>query len=195
MKYIVPILQFLIMRRRFIFMLVTAMAKIGYLAYVLYGLIAWFQPGTLQDKLRRRESLWYCLFAVIIGSGISAVVGLLWHRPRPFVQYPQIFSLISHRPNASFPSNHSMNSMAIATTFLWCGNPVGWFFLPWSILLGASRVLCGVHYVTDVLGGFAFGVISAAIVTHSRYSKTLARKLNWYYHIAATLCKTWYNRW
>lgn len=193
--YIIVIIQYLIKHRAMLLRLVQWMAKIGFFVYVLYGIVAWFQPGTLRERLHRREALWKCLFSVLIGSGISYIIGKIWHRPRPFVAHPCIQALIFHKPNASFPSNHSMNSMAVATTLLACGNPVGWFFLPWSILLGASRVVCGVHYVTDVLGGFVIGIGSAVLVTKSRWSTALAQRCNWYYHIVTTIVSAWYRRW
>lgn len=194
-SYILVFIQYLLRRRKTILRVVSWLAKFGYWLYILYGIVAWFQPGTVREKIRRRETLWQCLFSVILGSALSWVIGKIWYRPRPFVQEKGIQSLISHRANASFPSNHSMNGMAIALQLLRSGNPVGWFFLPWSILIGASRVLTGVHFVTDILGGFLVGGISTAIVAHSSWSRRLAQRCNWYTHIMGTLGRTWYSRW
>ncbi len=193
-RYIICIAQFILRRHRLFLRIVQWLAKCGYWLYILYGIIEWCRPGRLQDKLKRRQTLWYCLFSVIVGSLLSLLTGWCWHRKRPFAAHADIDPLIAHRNNASFPSNHSMNAMAVAITLLRCGNPAGLFFLPFAILIGASRVLCGVHYVTDVVGGFLFGMVSAVLVGCTKKSTDLAQKSNWYYHVGATILKAWYQR-
>lgn len=194
-RYILIFIQYLLQRRQTILRVVVWLAKFGYWLYIIYGIFAWFQPGTMREKIRRHETLWQCLFSVMVGSALSWLVGRFWHRSRPFVQEQGVQALIPHRANASFPSNHSMNGMAVAWQLLRSGNPVGWFFLPWSLLIGTSRVLTGVHYVSDVLGGFLLGGLSAALVARSSWSRRLAQHCNWYAHVVGTLVKTWYSRW
>ena len=85
------------------------------------------------------------------------------HRPRP-----QGFRLVE-APGLSFPSGHSMAAMAFYGYGIWlvrcgvCGLPFGAAIevaLACVILaVGVSRVYLGVHYVSDVLGGFCLSFV------------------------------------
>ncbi|GLR47825.1 phosphatase PAP2 family protein [Sphingomonas astaxanthinifaciens] len=124
---------------------------------VLLSLVA-LATGWLLWRGERRAAL---LFAATVLSGRLAVEGLklLVGRPRPsFDAHP--VTVLSN----SFPSAHSANSM---TTFL----ALALFVAPerWrrealagavvlSLMIGASRPMLGVHWPTDVLGGWLFGL-------------------------------------
>lgn len=164
--------------------------RFGYLLFILYGLIEWLRPGTIAEKLQRRRTLLYCIFSVILGSCVSFVIGCLWHRRRPFVAAGER-ALIAHKDNPSFPSNHSMNAMAAACMLLARHNVWGIPFALWAVVLGATRVICRLHYISDVVGGFAIGIASMIVVKKSRLAKEAATSILWIYDGIALCLAKW----
>jgi undecaprenyl-diphosphatase len=57
----------------------------------------------------------------------------------------------------SFPSNHAINTAAIAAFIQVLYPRSGWISWPIVALVGFARVYVGAHYVTDVFGGWMIG--------------------------------------
>ncbi len=195
MKYIFAGIEKLIVYQETIRKLFTWIARFGYMAFLIYGMIEWLRPGMMQKRLYRRRTLLYCLFAVGLGSGISCIIGHIWHRKRPFIKHKQYSPLIPHKDNASFPSNHSMNAMAASLMLLSRKNGWGIPFLIWSVILGSSRIICRLHYFSDVIGGFLLGALSAGIIYQSRTAKQLATNMLWIGDGMAAWFRQWRSRW
>jgi undecaprenyl-diphosphatase len=81
----------------------------------------------------------------------------------------------------SFPSNHSANGAAFAIFWLlWKGPKAGAMALGCWFFVGFSRVYLGVHYPSDVLGGFAIGSLIALIsfALYKASGRWTAKKMN-----------------
>lgn len=85
----------------------------------------------------------------------------LFARPRP-----SVVERVYEPYGLSFPSGHSQASMAFACTVVLVAwrmkmprrnYALGVFFLP--LIVGWTRTYLGVHYPTDVLGGWALGAL------------------------------------
>lgn len=110
--------------------------------------------------------------AVNVGaiSAIDQLLKALVRRPRP-----QGFRLVE-APGLSFPSGHSMAAMALYGYGIWlvqcgaCGFPFGAAIeaaLACVILaVGVSRIYLGVHYASDVLGGFCLSFVWLILFVH-----------------------------
>ena len=138
---------------------VKAITSLGGTA-VLAGVIGVAVLGLL---IRRRWRL--ALYLLVTGAGALVLVPVLKSlvgRLRPVVAHP-----IAHGTGNSFPSGHTLGSMV-------CYGALFLVFLPaargrWRrvftvtivaliALVGVSRILLGVHYVSDVIGGWAIGI-------------------------------------
>ncbi|HEX9401730.1 MAG TPA: phosphatase PAP2 family protein [Anaeromyxobacter sp.] len=92
----------------------------------------------------------------------------LFGRVRPVLAYT-----VAALPTPSFPSGHAMNAvvvfglLAAVASRRWPRARVALTALALALALGAgaSRVYLGVHYPTDVLGGFAAGAAVLALVS------------------------------
>jgi undecaprenyl-diphosphatase len=127
---------------------------------VLWTVIA---AATVILAIRRRWRL--AAYLLITGAGaliLDPILKSLIGRLRPVVAHP-----IAHGTGDSFPSGHSLGSIV-------CYGAILLVFLPaargrWRTafitviitliaLIGISRILLGVHYLSDVLGAWAVGI-------------------------------------
>lgn len=63
----------------------------------------------------------------------------------------------------SFPSQHMAIFTAIAVSMFLIDKRLGYIFSLIAILIGMSRMIIGVHYPVDILGGFLVGLIVSLI--------------------------------
>jgi membrane-associated phospholipid phosphatase len=110
---------------------------------------------------RKREGL-TILLAYALGHGLNSFFKHAFQRERP-----DLWDMIARPQSYSFPSGHAMSSTvvyAISAFLLETAFPAH----RWAIrivaailifLIGASRVYLGVHWPSDVLAGFAAGLV------------------------------------
>jgi|TARA_R110000751_G_scaffold261692_1_gene360960 undecaprenyl-diphosphatase len=104
----------------------------------------------------------------LLGLAINQLILLFVHRIRPY-DGGISHLLISPSADPSFPSDHATAAFAIAAAILLHGmRRMGLWFLAAAVLIAVSRVFIGTHYVSDVLGGAAIGVV-AAMLTRALY--------------------------
>lgn len=120
--------------------------------------------------LRRHwRSLALVLGGTLGGTALNAVLKSLFARPRPSV-VPHLTEVLS----ASFPSGHAMLSTIVYLTLgtllaqLTAHRLLKLYVLGFALflafLIGLTRVYLGVHYPTDVLGGWLAGLAWAVLV-------------------------------
>jgi len=111
------------------------------------------------------KKLWHQLAiflpAILSGWQLNNILKDLIARPRPV--YPEA---VHHMTSFSFPSGHAMISVALFGSLAYILLPylktkaarrallVGAVLL--TLLVGFSRLVLGVHYLTDIAAGFAF---------------------------------------
>ena len=96
---------------------------------------------------------------------ILTVIRYMINRNRPYEAYGVPAAIHKSTLGKSFPSRHVFCAFLIAVTFICLGpNPVvGWVLLIAGVILGAIRVLLGVHYLSDVLVGAIAGIAAGMI--------------------------------
>lgn len=113
---------------------------------------------------KRKYYISKLLIAASLGSWIlNYLIKMVFHRTRPLD-----FFLVE-QGGLSYPSGHSMVSMSLYLTFAYLICKDDFFMgkkkiiyaaaLADVLLMGISRVYLGVHWPTDIIGGFIMGYI------------------------------------
>lgn len=87
---------------------------------------------------------------------------LIFHTQRPFVD--NALTPLFYEPGFSFPSEHVAVIMAFSFVVYSLNKKLGIVFIIFSILIGISRMIIGVHYPIDVIGGIIVGYITALLI-------------------------------
>lgn len=130
-----------------------------YLAYILVavsliGLVMW--QKTAEEKIRAFVG---AVVALIVSRGVIVeLVRLIYPHPRPLVALSGVHQLLTET-SSSFPSGHATFFFALSA-FIYCHNKTwGTIFFILSGLMGLARVVAGVHYPLDILGGTVLGIL------------------------------------
>lgn len=105
------------------------------------------------------------LIAVGIGDALGFyVIKAFFARARPCIDLPDVRILVGCGDAFSFPSNHAVNSMAVAGAMGYVFRPLLWALVPAGLLVCLSRVAVGAHYPSDVAVGAALGLVIGGFV-------------------------------
>lgn len=124
--------------------------------YVVIGLLAWSMDRTLGGLFLATG-----LAAFAMELPVYWVAKNSFRRRRPEEFSKQLISFITPSDRYSLPSGHTAAAFIMATL-------IGHFYpdiyagaLIWACLIGAARILLGVHFLTDVVIGAVLGTGAA----------------------------------
>ncbi|WOD20857.1 phosphatase PAP2 family protein [Paraburkholderia kirstenboschensis] len=158
----------------------------------------WFQPH------ERREWRREIVLATLLSGLMALFVGRLLAHVLPFSVRP-VFNpeLHLHFPGgetndaqlstwSSFPSDHAMLWMAVATGIFLAWRGIGLMAIIYTALvICLPRAWLGFHYPTDLLAGAALGVVITLVMTRDsirvRYASPMVRWIERYPAPSATL--------
>lgn len=123
----------------------------------------WFKDRRLFFKL---------VFSVALAIFVRTLINYIFPTPRPY-EVSSIPPILRYTNKPSFPSGHTSFAVAFAATTFLKYKKLGIAFLLLAILIGIARVIGGVHFPIDILGGILVGVFSAfgVLLTEKLYQR------------------------
>jgi undecaprenyl-diphosphatase len=147
---------------------------LGIGSVVLHPRVMWAVAGVTAVVLWRRGKRRWAIWAVVtvaVGGALDTPLKELVARARPVFDVP-----IATAPGYSFPSGHALNAMLVgagAVVLGWQGTRGR----PWAraglfagaaalvVVTGLDRIGLGVHYTSDVVGGWLIGLATVCVTT------------------------------
>ncbi len=139
-----------------------------YLVYVIIALVvaSWFVRGASREETRL--GVYTAILAAIVSIVIAKVIQHYYVHPRPFITRSDVVQLVDHAPDASFPSEHSTGSFALAAGLGLYRARWGVALLSLAVLMSFARVFVGIHWPADVAMGAGLGILVALLVWFAR---------------------------
>lgn len=116
-----------------------------------------------QTSFKRQFSIFCFLTLAVIIAAVFLLLGRLTiESPRPFV-VENFTPLISQENIPSFPSGHAIIFTTLAAALWIVHRKTGYWFFIGAFLIDLGRIISGVHFPLDILGGIVLGMLSAYI--------------------------------
>lgn len=117
-------------------------------------------------KLKNKRFVFQLIGVVILSALANIALKRAFNRARPTIEHLVVVKTLS------YPSGHSMSAMAFYGFLIylvykvkmkrWHRVVLTLFFMSLILLIGISRIYLGVHFPSDVAGGFIAGLIWVA---------------------------------
>ena len=147
---------------------------LGWFLFVSYLLILIWHP-----KRTLREEIIFVLTAVLAAWVLSAVIKYFYVSPRPFLQLDNYAPLWRFGSTDSFPSSHATTFFAFGLAVHAYRPTLGNLYLVGAVLISVARIAAGLHWPSDVIGGFVLAGITVfvtqIIFNNSRLHKSALR--------------------
>lgn len=110
---------------------------------------------------------------VLIMGAITGIVAFILAKtgsamfvdPRPFVS-DGVTPLFAYTADNGFPSDHTLLGMVITMALLSVSRKWAVNIFVLTVIIGASRVLAGVHHPIDIVGSIVFGALGGVVAIY-----------------------------
>ncbi|WP_434591635.1 phosphatase PAP2 family protein [Streptomyces sp. A5-4] len=134
------------------------------LGLVVVALWAWWSVRRREDAVVSVAGLVWAPLAAGLALLINIPIRGFVERPRPFLDHKGLEVLVAGKTDYSFVSDHATMAMAIGVGVFVANRKFGLAAIGFAVAEGFCRVYMGVHYPTDVIGGFALGTAVALLL-------------------------------
>jgi undecaprenyl-diphosphatase len=117
----------------------------------------------LIDKTQALLPVLHMIIAGFTGTLIYKWLKVKTLRPRPYNVYQQISLRTIPLDQFSFPSGHTLHAVIFTLVAIHYYPMLSIGLIPFTILIGLSRPILGLHYPSDVLVGALIGTLISLI--------------------------------
>lgn len=133
---------------------------------------------TLVSRLGNGWGWTFILFLMLLRDGRTAVVPIAWMIVTAFIGIGLYWSIkrlaararpsehchrivLSEPPldQFSFPSGHTLHAVNLTVQILFFAPGLGWTAIAFAVLIAASRLILGLHFLSDVVVGALLGML------------------------------------
>lgn len=128
--------------------------------------IGWIILGLVLLSFRRTRKMGFAVLICLLFTWLLSNVTLkaIIARPRPFVTFENLYTVIPPLSDFSCPSGHASSSFTAATAIFLYNKRAGIPAFITAFLVSLSRIYFTVHYFSDVLLGSMIGILMAIII-------------------------------
>lgn len=90
---------------------------------------------------------------------LVTIIRKIINRKRPYATMEIKPLVTKDKQGESFPSRHTVSACAIALASLHVSFPLGILMMILALIVSTCRILCGVHYISDVLSAIILALI------------------------------------
>jgi undecaprenyl-diphosphatase len=120
----------------------------------------WLAGIHRDERVRFQRGALDGLLALGLASLVTSLLALMLARARPFLDLQDVEMLFYVPTDYSFPAHSVAVLVALGTAVRSANKRIGNAVVAAGLALGLARVIAGVHWPTDVLGGIVIGVIA-----------------------------------
>jgi len=118
-----------------------------------------------QILMQKKKEILFVFFSAFFSYIVASLLKILFHTSRPFLDLPNVLALFPETGFA-FPSGHAAFFSALAVAIFFTHKKAGYVFMFFALLIGLTRIVAGVHFPIDILGGFLLGGIVSYLVAY-----------------------------
>ena len=101
------------------------------------------------------------LLIPLVSFIVLSIIRYFLNMPRPYEKY-DIKPLYNKKTKGkSCPSRHTFSAFVIGFSVMYVSFPLGALITFLAIILAITRVVCGIHFIRDVVWGLIAAVLSA----------------------------------
>lgn len=101
------------------------------------------------------------LLIPLISFTVLSIVRYFLNMPRPYEKYDIIPLYNKKTKGKSCPSRHTFSAFVIGFCIMYISVPLGAVIVLLAVILAVTRVVCGIHFIRDVVWGLIAAVLSA----------------------------------
>ena len=134
-----------------------------YLPYLMLGGVGFMILYRKKPRMRLLLVIEATLALILSYGIVTASLRFFYHHPRPFMERG-FEPLIAGTLTNSFPSGHAAVLFALLPLVFSLDRRFGFAYLVPALLSGFARIVVGVHWPFDIVGGAVLGVLGGLLV-------------------------------